>query len=133
MELSKHLKHEIRSKDIVKEKVKQRLLFTDNELKKLPEIVKKMEDQFLPKWHDVKDQYALYKIEEFAHELSKFAKDVNIKYLDNYANKLLEDVEIVDLDSLSDTLGKFPKIIEELQEAREQTLINKSQTPKRND
>jgi NRPS condensation-like uncharacterized protein len=53
----------------------------------------------------------LFKIEEFAVDLKQLALRYDIKFLANYADKILIDLEMVDLDSLKETLDIFPRII----------------------
>lgn len=82
---------------------------------KLPDLVKEMKDDYLPRWEAIKDHLVLFKIEEFASDLRATADKYGFKFLMNYCDRLLTHVEILDLESLKTDLGTFPDIIEELE------------------
>lgn len=78
---------------------------------KLPEIVNILESEYLPVWENIKDSLVLYKIEEFADKLKRISEEYNFLYLTYYAEKIREEIEIVDLKTLHDQLSRFPVII----------------------
>jgi signal transduction histidine kinase/FixJ family two-component response regulator len=80
-------------------------------LKNLPQIREAFDSAIVPKFNSIKGQFVLFKIEEFAVDLKQLAIKYDIKFLGNYADKILNDLEIVDLDSLKETLDNFPRII----------------------
>lgn len=80
-------------------------------LKNLPQIREAFESVIVPKFNSINGQLVLFKIEEFAIDLKQIAERHNIKFLSNYADKMLRELEIVDLDSLRETLNFFPRIL----------------------
>jgi len=80
-------------------------------LKNLPQIREAFDSAIVPKFNSIKGQFVLFKIEEFAVDLKQLALRYDIKFLANYADKILIDLEMVDLDSLKETLDIFPRII----------------------
>jgi PAS domain S-box-containing protein len=82
--------------------------------KALPEICKQLEEKFLPEWETIKDQLVLFKIEKFAKELQELSSQYKFQLLTDYADKLLEEVETIDLESLAGTMGKFPLLLKQL-------------------
>jgi len=79
-----------------------------------PQIVKALNEELMPSWENVRDQLVLFKIEEFADELNKFAMGYKFKILSDYAEKLANEVEILDLEALKVTLNDFPRLIEKI-------------------
>ena len=80
----------------------------------LPEIVQLLNDDFLPRWESIESQLVLFKIEEFAGDLLSFAIEYKFQYLIDYANKLIDELEIIDLEAIQTSLQSFPIIIQEL-------------------
>lgn len=80
----------------------------------LPEIEHKLEKEFLPYWENIKDQFVLFRIEDFANKLKDFASLYKFQFLERYADKIKEELEVVDLEALSDTLSRFPKILDDI-------------------
>lgn len=114
--LCKYLRHSFRSKSISNDKILSLDIkdLPDETTMKIPAILKILKESFLPKWEKIKDSLVLFKIDSFAEELQKFANECNFLYLENYALKLKEDIDLVDLQSLKITLKEFPSIIENL-------------------
>ena len=68
----------------------------------------------LPKWETIKDQFILFKIEEFANELKQIAVDFNFSFLLEYTERISESLENIDLETLREALIDFPHIIEDI-------------------
>jgi CheY-like chemotaxis protein/anti-sigma regulatory factor (Ser/Thr protein kinase) len=112
----KFLKYSIADQDVKPEGMmipKLPLLSAEN-AEKLPEILKILKDKFLPEWEKIKDTLILFKIEAFAHGLKEIANEYSFSYLTDYADKIQEDLEIVDLEAIKVTLAEFPMIINNL-------------------
>ena len=71
-------------------------------------------DKFIPEWEKIKDSLVLFQIEAFSDELKQLAAANSFQYLVDYANRIKEDVEMIDLESLKETLYECPVIIEQL-------------------
>lgn len=82
--------------------------------KQLPTIVEHLETVFLPQWEKNNGYLILYEIKLFAMQLQDYAHSVNVPILSNYAAKLNEFIELIDLDNINRQMQKFPEIIEEL-------------------
>ena len=83
----------------------------------LPEIKKILEEKFLPRWETIKDHLVLFRIEEFAVDLKQLANKYKFRFLIDYADKMLEDLDTIDLESLTETLRQFPGIIKQISES----------------
>ncbi len=90
-------------------------------IKALPEIRRILENDFLHQWENIKGQFVLYKIEEFAIDLSQLAHKYKLRLLINYAEKIINEIEDIDLEAITETLSEFPDIIEKIS-----SLMNKA-------
>ncbi len=111
--LSKFLKHSLVNQVIQPEQsiTSNLAVSTPEIIDKLPEILIKLQEIFLPKWENIKDLLVFFKIEAFSSELKKMAQEYNFQFLMNYSDKINEDIDMVDLESLNETLYEFPNII----------------------
>jgi CheY-like chemotaxis protein/anti-sigma regulatory factor (Ser/Thr protein kinase) len=110
-QFSRFLKHEI-EKNPVEEVYAPSIENIPDDIKKiLPQIKEAIDSEIIPKFNTIKGQLVLFKIEEFAIELKKVAEKFRFEFLVNYSEKILKDLETVDLDSLKETLNNFPRII----------------------
>lgn len=85
-----------------------------NVIAKLPGIYSTIMENLYPKWVSIKDQLVLFRIEEFATELKNLAVSYNFEYLANYAGRLKEELEIIDLESIRESLQEFPEIVNKI-------------------
>ncbi len=83
---------------------------------KLPEIYDFVMAHLYPLWEGIKDQLVLFKIEEFASELLRVSTLYKFEFLANYAGRLREELEMVDLEAIRESLQEFPKIVSKISE-----------------
>lgn len=112
LQLAKFLKYKLKTGNNGEPaKMADPYIFSDEIIKKLPQIKKSLQDLMMPKWEGIKDQLILFRIEEFAVELKSMATSYGFQYLIDYTQRLEDDLEIVDLDAIKETLNEFPRII----------------------
>ncbi|MFW5821143.1 MAG: hypothetical protein ACOCWA_07630, partial [Bacteroidota bacterium] len=87
-------------------------------LNNLPEILRQLKEYHLVSWNKVKDSLVLFRIKSFASELKKTGEKYEFHFLTAYASRLIHDVDVIDLDSITENLSSFPNIIEEIQNIR---------------
>jgi CheY-like chemotaxis protein len=80
----------------------------------LPEIKEIIETKIMPSYNAIKGQLVLFRIEDFATELKNVSDKYNFEFLGYYSDKISKELEIVDLDSLKETLNNFPQIINKI-------------------
>ena len=121
-QLSKYLKHktETPTKEATKPDGPSLDNLPEDIMGKLPEIETVLKESFYPRWEAIKDSLALFNIEDFAVELKKMAQKYDFQFLIEYANKIIEDVNMVDLESLKGNLSNFPGVIKKISQ-----LLNK--------
>jgi PAS domain S-box-containing protein len=115
-ELTRFLNHKIDSKQkssVIKEKLWTENLHEDT-INNLPDIIDILRAEFEPKWKKIKDTLVLFNIETFAAELKEMGEGYTFTYLIDYANKLIEDIDLVDLEALEIRLREFPEMINKI-------------------
>jgi len=115
-QLAKHLKHKTITPLAKPDKPKGHSLdnLPDGIKGKLPEIEIVLKEKFLPKWETIKNSLVLFNIEAFAKELKTMAEKYDFRFLINYADKIIEDVDMVDLEAIQGNILKFPDIIKKI-------------------
>ncbi|MFW5645592.1 MAG: ATP-binding protein, partial [Bacteroidota bacterium] len=119
-ELMKYIKyHEVkRKKTREPENVLSSEKLSRELLNNLPEILRQLKEYHLVSWNKVKDSLVLFRIKSFASELKKTGEKYEFHFLTAYASRLIHDVDVIDLDSITENLSSFPNIIEEIQNIR---------------
>jgi len=84
-------------------------------LDKLPQIIAILQEELLPEWENIKDTFILFKIEAFATQLTELANEFEFAYLADYAVRIKEQVDSIDLERIKLTLNEFPHLIENLE------------------
>jgi PAS domain S-box-containing protein len=90
------------------------IVLSPAQLLELPHILESLNLNFLPEWENLKDTYVLFKIEAFADKISDFASCSDLQILKDYAARLKEDVDAVNLETIRFDLYRFPDIINAL-------------------
>ncbi len=78
---------------------------------KLPGLLKKLQEEFYPRWEEIKDHWVLFKIEDFGLHLRNEAEEAGAEYLVHYAERLLESVDYFDLENIKAVLQEFPEMV----------------------
>lgn len=90
----------------------------DERIHLVVELGQILRSKFIPQWENMKDTLVLFTIETFAADLKKLAMEYQVQYLAAYADKILEDIDTVDIESLKDNLKKFPGIVQLISEIK---------------
>ncbi len=83
--------------------------------KKLPALLYMLNHDYLPEWENIKDQFVLFKIEDFAKRLHHVAGTFDVEFLQTYANVLLQAHDSIDLETLKEELQKFPLLLKQME------------------
>jgi PAS domain S-box-containing protein len=83
-------------------------------LEKLPEVIQVLEQEFLPKWENIKDGLVIYEVENFKSELSELAYNNEISPISEYCIELELGLQSFDIELIEKRLSEFPKLIESL-------------------
>jgi CheY-like chemotaxis protein/anti-sigma regulatory factor (Ser/Thr protein kinase) len=110
--LARFLRHEIELSESIS--VESELTLPERIKDQLPAIKEIIDKEIMPEYFKIKDHLVLFRIEEFATALKKVAEKYNFELLDDYADKFLLNLEIVDLDLIEETLAGFPGFINKI-------------------
>jgi signal transduction histidine kinase/CheY-like chemotaxis protein len=75
------------------------------------EFMSKMEKDIFPAYEIFKNQLVIYRIEKFSKELSDISAAYNFAYLKDYSVSIDHSLEIFDIESLMEIIGRFPEMI----------------------
>lgn len=87
---------------------------TADNLRKLRDLLRKLELQKESNWKYFKKTKILSEIRLFADKLSIYAEEYNCDLLKKYAIKLKNQLESFDLENLTKTINDFPEVITEI-------------------
>lgn len=87
---------------------------TDSEtLARLPNLLEILEDQ-VNVWEEISEILTINDIEDFADKMKLLGTKYNYKSLASWGDRLLLQATMFDVESLSETLKKFPDIIDNI-------------------
>ncbi|MBN1985347.1 MAG: response regulator [Prolixibacteraceae bacterium] len=80
-------------------------------LKKIPELIQILEGKPKEKWESVRSTFILTEIESFANEIKQTAQNFKIQSLEEWADKLIEQSQNIDMENLPATIGQYDEFI----------------------
>ncbi len=90
-----------------------------DDLVTMAQCVQELQNTFLPRWNEIKDQLVLFKIESFANDLKSLSLQYKCRALSIYADKLLNQVNDLDLEAIEVTLRGFPGKVDQIKKLLE--------------
>jgi PAS domain S-box-containing protein len=97
-------------------KLDDNLSITPECIEKLPEVIKSLEDQFLPEWESIKNDLIIFDIEDFNNRLSDFASNNSCGLLDRYCRELNQGLQSFDIEVIEKKLAEFQDLIFKLKQ-----------------
>lgn len=88
--------------------------FDDSVKNLIPEVVKKLEGEFMKTWEAFEEKQPMNDVTAFGSELKKLGEQYKIKFIYQYGDSLLSAVESFDIDRMQRGLKEFPKMIEQI-------------------
>ena len=83
-------------------------------IKKLPELLEKLENDFNPLWESARQSGFFDDIAEFGKQINELGINYSYKILEKYGEDLNSQVSSFDIEKINTTLDAYPKIIEKL-------------------
>jgi two-component system sensor histidine kinase EvgS len=80
-------------------------------LERIPELIKILEGKSKEKWELIRSTFILTEIESFAVEIKKTAQSFNIQSLEEWADKLIEQSQNIDMENLPATISQYEEFI----------------------
>ncbi len=122
-ELTKFLPYQVIKTDKPKATSEEQKIVLSEKLKsKLPELIKILNNEYMPEWEKIKNSLIIFEIEEFANKLKETANKYDFKYLRNYSEQLHNSTQSFDIDNIESFLKQFPALIEIIE--KKQTIYN---------
>ncbi len=81
---------------------------------RLPELIDKLENQFIQKWHDFKDKQPINEVKKFAVDLKELGDSYTLDCLQEYADSLSAYIKHFDVDHILNALDEFPELIKKI-------------------
>ncbi len=95
---------------------KERDACSDRARTRLPEIVSRLESEFVPEWKDLLEACYIDDIEDFASRLEKFSEEFDIDLLADWSRLLHEQARCSDTAGIEKSMGGFEEIVGRLAE-----------------
>lgn len=110
--MKKYLNYQSRVQSSLKKEAETQL--NDLQLALLPELIAKLETEFIPRHQIICKSQMIDHIEKFGNDLKQVAEENKIQFLLDYAMEICRFVDNFEIDKLSESLVRFPKITEHL-------------------
>ncbi len=79
-----------------------------------PDLIQILENEFIPKWEDIKDTLIFDEVREFAENTDSHGIKYNCRILKNWSETVINQMQNFDIESLEKTFGRFPEIIDKI-------------------
>ncbi len=83
-------------------------------LNALPDIIDRLEHEFMQTWKSARQHEAFDEIEDFARQIKAFGKRCALNVLETFGSNLLMHVDNFDIDQIEAGLDAYPRVIEHL-------------------
>jgi len=85
-------------------------------LKRLPELIRILETEFMPRWEEISDMLIMDDVRQFAADLEHAASEYGLRLITDFCGNLHENIENYDVVGVKNRLAEFPGIIEQTYE-----------------
>ena len=120
-EIKKYLSFETKSDEKTIDSISGKQTVLDNKKEKdkkvthiSPEIINRLENEFLNEYLKVKREFIINDIEEFAAKMTAFARENGLEAIYQWGKKLSAQANSFDLENLSTTLAEFEDIVSKI-------------------
>ncbi|MCP4406143.1 MAG: response regulator [bacterium] len=91
----------------------------DDTLNALPEIIYRLEGEFMQLWKIVRQHGAFNEIEDFARQITAFGEKYSLTLFEQFGSDVLTHVRNFDIDQIEASLDTYPQLIERLKNYNE--------------
>lgn len=85
-------------------------------LEKLPEIVAKLEHEYMHTWKSVKQSHSFDEIARFGKQMKAFGQTYSLKVLEGFGDDLINYVNHFDILNIESTLNAYTQLIQEIKQ-----------------
>ncbi|MDY3199974.1 MAG: transporter substrate-binding domain-containing protein [Arcobacter sp.] len=108
-ELGKYLKYYFVNEDFLEKDIYKVI-----DIKKLQEVIEKLENELRDEWKEIKDGGDFSLIEEFAQKLYDLSIQKDIYLLKDYSSELLKNIEAFDIEKVDYLMNTYIELIDNL-------------------
>ncbi len=83
-------------------------------LSRLPELIDKLENEFMEQWNNFKEKQPIKEVKKFAVDIKNLGNNYGIELLLQFGDKLITYVDNYDVDEMLSTINEFPELIKKL-------------------
>ncbi|MDM8550917.1 response regulator [Desulfobacterales bacterium HSG2] len=83
-------------------------------LKKLPEVIRKLENELMMSWEAVRESEFFDEIEGFGYQIRELGEHYSLEMLQQFGEDLIEQAGCFDIDNMGVTLKAYPELLEEI-------------------
>ncbi|MDM8542981.1 ATP-binding protein [Desulfococcaceae bacterium HSG9] len=80
-------------------------------IKRIPELLKILETEFVPRHEEISDMLIMDEAQEFADDLAQTGREYNLQPLTDYGDRFADCVQTYDTVGVKTHLAEFPKIL----------------------
>ncbi|MCP4135853.1 MAG: response regulator [bacterium] len=114
-ELSNYMKHSKTEQLSVKSEEREKTSDISPEiLEKLPEIVDRLENEYMVLWKSASETGFFDNIEEFARQIKEFGEECLLEILQQYGNDLSIQVSSFDIENINVMLDSYPGLVKKI-------------------
>ncbi|MCP4344836.1 MAG: response regulator [Desulfobacterales bacterium] len=114
-ELSNYMKHSKTEQIFVKPEQREKTSDISSEiLEKLPEIVDRLENEYMVLWKSASETGFFDNIEEFARQIKEFGEECLLEILQQYGNDLSIQVSSFDIENINVMLDSYPGLVKKI-------------------
>jgi response regulator RpfG family c-di-GMP phosphodiesterase len=85
-------------------------------LKKLPEILTQLENEFKPLWESVRSNNSIADIHNFGNKIKLFGEKYSLTAFQKFGDNLILQAKIFDIENIGITLESYPGLVEKIRE-----------------
>lgn len=101
----------------IKEREEEPMAFSAETMIRLPEIVDRLENEFMKTWEAVRQNEIFDEIEEFADRIKSFGETHTLDMLIEFGGTLMSHARNFDIDGIGSCLEAYPRVVERLRRA----------------
>jgi CheY-like chemotaxis protein len=133
IELARHLPHTIKessaSLPTVSGTTGDEFLLTQDRFPSIPReniapLTHALETKFLGKWRDIQKSLIINNAKDFAMQIKELGTHNNANILIKWADRMLTDIRLVNINKVSSSIALFPKIVELIKSNNQSQSLN---------
>ncbi len=85
-------------------------------LERLPELIRQLENDFMPLWESAHNNHSIVDIENFGDKIKAFGDTHSLRHFKRLGEKLVSQAKMFDIENIGVTLKSYPELVERIRE-----------------